>query len=532
MKIIWVLACGLGLVVGCAQPTLRTPIPGGYSGPVIDVHTHLFNVCDIPVRSIVLAQARQQSSVPVTEDMATVIADGANEVTRQTDGPSAGKRDAQEYAVKEIQLVTPATDWNQLAQFVQPPELRTKELAPAERTLEQKKELVIAALEKTGFMDRGDDYRAKGGVIPGQSNMAGGNTRVLSFLLSSKKSQANALMTREYPEVRLFVDHLLDFARTYNGEPLTASERQLQDAQALATNHPGRLVYFVPFDPFRGSAALANVRAALARGAVGVKFYPPNGYRPSRNQIPPRPSTDGWELAQWQSRYGHQSAAALDADCDTLFDYCEARQIPILTHCTPVGLQAATGYGQMSDPVYWRAVLQRHPELRVGFGHAGGDPWWFGGDHEPPYGNTDAAEQWRFAAEVVALCLQYPHVYCDMSYLKSILNERNLDAFGKRLAGVINRQQPGCGWRLGDKLMYGSDWLLFARERGYQGLVAQFQNVYCRPELTTWRSAFFAGNAIKYLGLRNLEREGLQSLTARQKEVLRGLVNDYDQQRR
>ena len=58
------------------------------------------------------------------------------------------------------------------------------------------------------------------------------------------------------------------------------------------------------------------VKRGLRNGNIGVKFYPPMGYKP-------------------------------DDDYDSikeLFEYCNS-EIPILTHCTPEGFEAVEGLG-------------------------------------------------------------------------------------------------------------------------------------------------------------------------------------------
>jgi len=84
---------------------------------------------------------------------------------------------------------------------------------------------------------------------------------------------------------------------------------------------------------------------------VGVKVYPPSGYRIASNSIPARPS-GAIAAAQWDSRYVHlggnaaQRSARLDALHRELFTLCASRGLPVFAHTSYGGFEALKGYGE------------------------------------------------------------------------------------------------------------------------------------------------------------------------------------------
>ena len=99
---------------------------------------------------------------------------------------------------------------------------------------------------------------------------------------------------------------------------------------------PGRLATFVAWDPFRADGLDIVKDAVESRGCVGIKVYPPGGYRPWRN--------DNSDLAD---RFVQPPPPeVLDARSLALFRWCVSRDLPVFTHCTPEGFQAYSGIGR------------------------------------------------------------------------------------------------------------------------------------------------------------------------------------------
>jgi len=176
-------------------------------------------------------------------------------------------------------------------------------------------------------------------------------------------------------------------------------DEQMEVMQLLAEKRPeGLLVHpFVPYDPWQGAVDMIEGRADTGlrfvreaveqRGAIGIKLYPPMGFRASDNRsISARAKT--WttpsgvsydnpafrkelENAVGRERTGDYIDRALDG----LYKWCAREGVPILAHTGPS--HAGNGeqrYFCRAFPGYWRSVFEnpRYQGLRVDLGHFGG----------------------------------------------------------------------------------------------------------------------------------------------------------------
>ena len=200
-------------------------------------------------------------------------------------------------------------------------------------------------------------------------------------------------------------------------------------------------------DPFGRELALELVRYAIeAGGFLGVKVYPPVGFAP-------------WDNVHL--RRDLPFAAGLDGALDALYGYCAFAEAPILTH-TSAANEYGLGLHRLVSPEHWRPVLDRHPTLRLNFGH-------FGHDYGVPQTDVpkETADAWIYQA--AALIDRYPNVYADLSNSPLVYDP----AYGKRLtallADVIARYP-----KVKRRLMYGSDWWLSGLDPDATAAVGQF----------------------------------------------------------
>jgi predicted TIM-barrel fold metal-dependent hydrolase len=322
-----------------------------------------------------------------------------------------------------------------------------------------------------------------------------GYVRFLSVTTQSHEGIARQMSEDIYPHVSLFVHHMMDLEIAYADKPNVLFADQFMQTPKLDAQFKGKLVHFVAFDPFRRKDSLDYVKRGLAAGAIGVKFYPPSGYCAACNPDPEPPPTDAGELKRWQSRYGGTvplKGKDIDQINYALFQFCEMNDIPIFTHCTPQGFDAVAGYGTKSAPKYWECALKRHPNLRLCFGHAGGDDYWFS-----PTAGGDVG----YGADVVRLCLTYENVYCETGYLERILDPKSRSALKNRLAQNIDRSSPIGNWRFGDKIMYGTDWYKISKEHQPESYLKDLSDVFNDSRLQQWRRQFFGHNAIVFIKL-------------------------------
>jgi predicted TIM-barrel fold metal-dependent hydrolase len=274
-----------------------------------------------------------------------------------------------------------------------------------------------------------------------------------------------AAVQHYYPDVQLFVAHMMDMEHYYDPHvrPVYAwPDEQLRRMRDLMDASEGKLLTFVAFDPKRDDWR-EIVEKGIAHGCIGVKFYPPSGYAP----------------------FDEAAGDFPNANTRNFFLYCEERGIPVFTHCTQGGFEAIGGYGiRFGHPRLWGHVLARVPNLRLCFGHAGGEPGWFKNvkENDP-----------NFPAEVLKLCASYPNVYAEAGYLEDVLDSDDHPAFLARLQTAL----PS----VGNKLMYGSDWHMIHRMKKHAGYLMAWKNMLSTPEWDSFRDNFFYRNAIQWLDL-------------------------------
>jgi predicted TIM-barrel fold metal-dependent hydrolase len=531
----WALVALPALAGGCCSrgPVAKIPIPI----PVVDVHTHLFNARDLPLEGIL-------NALGVPEDVAGSLAavvkwwtpeDGARGVDdtppglapddlRQVTALIRATMTASRGLGPGGTLFPPLSEQQRARLFDYagaPPAARELGSTPSATPEEAEVEAVARALARAQFPP-GDTHPDV--ATPGARGLSDlrGYLRFLGVITRGHAAAARQMTDRQYPQVWLFAHHMMDMAAAYAGAPSVPFDRQWQAMTQLDAGAGGKLVHFVAYDPFRRGDSLEYVSRGLADGAIGVKFYPPSGYGAAGNVVEQKPPGNGGDARRWESRYGGGAhpldGAAIDKLNDALFQYCETHDVPIFTHCTSSGFQAAKDYGLKSDPKYWVAALEKHPKLRLCFGHAGGDTYWFS---KP----GDAAGDQAFGAGVVDLCLKYDNVYCEAGYLEEVLDPARRDAFKARLASVIGRRSLDGRWQFGDKFMYGTDWFMISKERHPETYLVDFWNVFQEDAaLKPWSRRFFGRNAVAFLNLARVADSAGTPFTAKQRDYWKKLV--------
>ncbi len=311
-------------------------------------------------------------------------------------------------------------------------------------------------------------------------------------------------------DVDLFVHLMMDMQPAYDEgsfchhpapkEPtappaLDYGEQILQVARLTWQAH-GKLAGFVAFDP-RRSQALETVKHALDLGLVGVKIYPSMGFRP------------------YDRRYRN--------NLKSFYEYCSQERVPVLAHCAAGEFQPFPGYGTYSNPggndaQGWDRVLESHPRLILCFAHTGeGHNVNFKGPcpkkHEKPVdypGWYDACEAWFhtdscWAPRILALCLEYEHTYCDLSFLPEIGSDTaKAEQVRKHLSCVLTSPD---GPRFGRRLMYGCDWHMPEVIGRVGSVYSTFRSYFENSALQRYAPGFFGGNAVRFLNLgRRVER--------------------------
>lgn len=324
---------------------------------------------------------------------------------------------------------------------------------------------------------------------------------------------------------------LVDFGLWVDDADTTPLSQQL-DVNALLfrrANARGTAVHgFAAFDPWRhallqasgqtdgllawlkhaiGEAGDGTVAGRAGLGFIGVKLYPPMGFRPLGNadlaagQFPPK-------LRQLAASHGKPPGRMLDDAMSELFAWCAAEDVPVMAHCSasnfPHVSWASTPPGMRSaDPAHWRRVLERWPSLRLNLAHSGGLMI-------AECARATGSLGWLDA--VYALCDDpaYPNVYADVGDFTEIFAQGRsdeADAITTRIGDALAGHAGAAG-----RILYGSDWIMQARLRGHQAYLTAMHDRFV-PALAArlgsppdFEDRFFWRNAQAFLGLQRGSR--------------------------
>jgi predicted TIM-barrel fold metal-dependent hydrolase len=283
---------------------------------------------------------------------------------------------------------------------------------------------------------------------------------------------------------------------------------------------------FVAFDPLRqaihdkvggapNDAPLAVLDKAIKQdGFIGIKLYPPMGFRPTNNAaagddfpcwvrfgsgspgygekcVKPKNTPDG---------LGNTPGQILDDVLAKLYAWCVANNVPIMAH-TNNSNAAGPGYGTRANPDYWNLVLQQFPTLRVNMAHFGGFNAAF---NDGTFSSAALPQTWEWKIGRMFAAIPNAMIFSDISYFSEVLDPKSAKRKHVLAAMTLFLQEfPNCD-RL---LLYGTDWsmigheVIFPRRPGaYPDLVAQFLFDAGFKTQQQLENIFF-GNAARFLGL-------------------------------
>jgi len=206
---------------------------------------------------------------------------------------------------------------------------------------------------------------------------------------------------------------------THDGGDEKLLEQQLADTSAQVLAYPGRIFPFVAVNTKR-PAHFSIMEAALnGRGFVGVKLYPSLGY--------PVNSPEMFKV----------------------YAYCEDRGVPILMHCSEGGFYASNDTIGNSDPALWAPILEKHPNLKICFGHFGG----------ATYLTAPEIPASCWTRTILELMTKFNGVYADIAYHSEPMDggtgEQN---YFKNLSLLLQND----AYR--DRILFGTDFFL-SRQR-------------------------------------------------------------------
>jgi predicted TIM-barrel fold metal-dependent hydrolase len=473
------------------------------SDPVVDVHCHVFNADDLPVRgfvqhlhldtpvlgpllSMLLDRIVQDQAPGYEQDMARL----QHLLATSAPGPASA-----ELEVVGQPTVTAPVAGAGLAEQA--------DIALAELTIEDPvfvRRLTVALDDAMGSAQGGGQGQADAENLADKFEATKRAVRWAKLFGMSRVDVASELVANFSNSVDLFCPLLVDLGVGLGDRPKTTMRQQVEMLEAISIlsmrgKLPGggkaRLHPFVGFDP------RAQVRAVLAgqpitpldvvksavldHGFVGVKVYPPMGWKPLGNTV-----TIDMTAAE---------AKRLDAELRKFYSWCQEDEVPVTAHANRSNF-ADPSFADFAGPTGWQQALQEFPDLHVDLGHFGGAK-----AITPPTG-------WPWA--MANLAVSRPHVYADVG------NHRIDDP--TVAAGYLDTLEAifadPSTTEMDERLMYGSDWFMLAILPEHEQFLSNYRTLYQNRFHAPRTKKFMGRNALSFLGFDDANNKNAGRLAA------------------
>jgi predicted TIM-barrel fold metal-dependent hydrolase len=514
--------------------------------PVIDVHAHIFNATDIPARTflriVVLGHYPEQATeklldfrAPDTVDwlislFVWIVADRAPTARAEIaflSGNSGIDAPADVNASATITQQRLKTFMERLDRPASAGNLAPASAPKLPAISKGGRERLRAALKKAG----GGSKRQAAGLTAGEFSASaafasptdiGAYLRWFNLFTLYRHTLADQLsQAYDAQNLRplLIAPAIVNYSRWLGEEVASPLEDQVEVMGYVSKRAAaGAMVHgYVGYDPleqvfhrrgFQGhSDQIALIRSAVEdHGFIGVKLYPPMGFKPLHNapgQSYPKPVLD---------KLGGRLSDDLNLALEELFQLCVALDVPVLAHAAASN-GSGPEYAGRGDPAFWLPVLARYPKLRLCLAHFG--RFTYRSAAVPPsLPLPDSSWEWVLGKQI----RNNPgsQFYADLSYLTEAQasdaeNRRNL---GRQMRRYISEFDPKL-----DHLLYGSDWIMLGKEprnATYATDLASFLKVEIGLDQQTLDRVLRL-NAVRFLGLLkgNGARERLTSFYRR-----------------
>lgn len=453
---------------------------------VVDIHCHTFNADDLPVRGFLQRVAFHNAELGRDlADLADVLiqnaAPGYLEEKRHLDAllTDAGARAG---LGAESLMSGGSVDFEMMV------EADFSRLAASEpallRRISGEMPSRVGASGDTGEGAVEPDFGAEG-----PADWLGSAKRAIGFvrLFGMRRIDVTARMVRLFGEVDLFTPMLVDLGMGLHDEGGTTMPQQVELQEKISRlsmlgmlpgTREARIHPLVGFDPRREMLArrtgdvqtsLQLLETAVERyGFVGVKLYPPMGWRPLGNERTRDMTAD--------------EARKVEGILHEFYEWCEDEDVPITAHCNTSN-GAHSDYMRFSDPQSWGRVLAAYPRLHLNLGHFGG--------------TSSAGDPAGWPHAIARLATEHGgHLYADVG------NHRLDD--GARASAYLQalhdlfKEPETAGMR--DRLMYGSDWFMLAALPAYEEFFTRYARLYDETfgdRASTER--FLGGAALEFL---------------------------------
>lgn len=547
------IAGGAGLATCVLLPTAcdrwRVPTPTDYPVPIgalVDTHCHIFNGSDLPsVRflKIVVAKAYPREAVRVLDIDDPDVLDGIIAILLWIVGSTRAPTAAQE--LKVLDRVARAEARNAdiaaneaavidaVAKMVADGSIAVSDEVSPESMRKVRNALFAAAGESALSVSDSEltppEARAVAEKAYRSSFDLGLLLRWFALFTRYRYVLSEQLVDdyrRQAFKPALLCPALIDYdfwlGQYVDDTPLPD---QVTVMGRLARRTSGPVVHgYVAFDPLRQVAhdlgharqfdPLALVdRAIREEGFLGVKLYPPMGFRAIGNADECQTYPDLQiiraiaDSAVDEGAYDHCSprpiegslvvGRKLDGAMERLFDLCVKHDACVMAHANNSN-GSNEAYGKRADPAYWVGVFRRWPSLRVTLAHFGSF------DSISAGSQTQSLPEGSWEWTLGRYLKEQPGapVFADISFLTEIAGQSAEEL--AKYAGIVRRWiqefDPGC-----EHLLFGSDWLMLGADAAYQGYTQRiatfFRNSVGLDDVRMAR--LFRVNSARFLGLRD-----------------------------
>lgn len=309
--------------------------------------------------------------------------------------------------------------------------------------------------------------------------------------------------TYKKDKIDLYVPLMIDYEYWFKNTPDNLIKDQIDGIYEIVLMYKGQIHPFVPFDPARELAFRKNmpnpdgkpeehgslklVKDAIEnKGFIGVKLYNSLGYKPFNNATVDEKRR---LIALHKKRYIFKGEE-YDEVLSELYDYCVVNEVPISAHCVMDGIEsykdASWDFGKA---IFWNDVLsqKRFKSLHLNLAH-------FGWNQKPGQGYY-GDRSW--IKDICDMLNRYDYLFTDVSHHRVIL-DKYCDRFKSDYKGII-RDYPGVKKRL----LFGIDWHVIKRVKNFDNFkdkyveVLSHDNLFSRGEIDD----FLGTNALRFLGL-------------------------------
>jgi predicted TIM-barrel fold metal-dependent hydrolase len=455
----------------------------------VDVHCHTFNADDLPVEGFVRRVSFHDDAL--ADDIATVV-----------DALIQGRAPGYLREKQRLDALLASPVAGAPAALAVPPDLEAETDAALAALLSSDPALVVRLGAR---MPKSPAETAAAGLgTEGVGDWLAGARRAVRWveLFGMSRLDVTSHLVTAFGEdqVDLFTPMLVDLGMGLHDTAGTSMPQQVELQEKISRlsmlgRLPGttrsRVHPFIGFDPRRELQGghdvvqpLELVRTAVEKdGFIGVKLYPPMGFRPIDN-------TKTRDMTE-------QEAVAVDGVLRELYGWCQQEQVPITAHCGASNA-AHEDYLGFSSPASWAKVLAEFPGLHLNLGHFGGAE------------ATLAPEGWPRA--IAALAGRHPHLFADVGNHR--IDQSDI-AHGYLQALKTMFGEEGTS-EMRPRLMYGSDWFMLAILPEHERFLAHYRSLYDEtmgdPAAT---AEFMGGAALRFLGFDDPGNRNRRRLRAR-----------------